>query len=109
MLPLRRAAPIYRSVSPQASPRAMVSSSGADCQRDAAAECTEKQNITEKQANSNKGEAAVAASPTDSRQVKQEERSEQEVRKRKAAGKPAVATSQSETVVDETARPGTDA
>ena len=54
----------------------MVSSSGADCQRDAAAESTAEQNIKEKQANSNKEEAAVAAAPTDPRKVKQEERPE---------------------------------
>ena len=81
MLPLRRAAQTFRSVSPHASPRAMVSSSGGDCERDAAAEHTAGQKVKQKQANSNKEEAAVAAAPTDPRKVKQEERPEKAARK----------------------------
>ena len=94
----------------------MVSSSGGDCERDAAAESTAEQKVKQKQANSNEEEAAVAAAPTDPRKVKQEElsekearkdkRSEQEVRKRKPA---VAATSQNQTVIDGTARPGMDA
>ena len=94
----------------------MVSSSCGDCDRDAAAERTVKQKINKEEANSNEEEAAVAAAPTDPRKVKQEERPEKEARKEKRSAKevrkrkPAVAaTSQSETVIDETARPSTDA
>ena len=54
----------------------MVSSSGGDCERDAAAESTTAQKDKQKQANSNKEEAAVAVAPTDPRKVKQDERSE---------------------------------
>ena len=61
----------------------MVSSSGADCQRDAAAESTAVQKIKAKQANSTKEEAAVASAPSGPRKVKQEERPEHEVRKEK--------------------------
>ena len=85
----------------------MVSSSGGDCDRDAGAESTAEQTVNKKQANSNKGEAAVAAAPSDPQKVQQEERpekearqeqrSEKEVRKRKPA---VAATSQSETVIE---------
>ena len=116
MLPLRRAAQLFRSVSPQASPRAMVSSSCGECDRDAAAESTAEQKVNKKQANSNQEEAAVAVAPSDPQKVKQEERPEKEARKETRSEhevrkrKPAVAaTSQSETVIDETARLGTDA
>ena len=77
---------------------------------------TAVQKINKKQANSNEEDAAVADAPTDPRKVKQEERPEKEARKEKRPEKevrnrkPAVAaTSQSETVIDETARLGTDA
>ena len=94
----------------------MVSSSGGDCDRDAGAEITTEQTVKKKQANSNKEEAAVAAAPSDPQKVPQEERPEKEARKEKRPEtevrkrRPAVAaTSQSETVIDETARLVTDA
>ena len=94
----------------------MVSSSGGDCDRDAGAEITAEQTVKKQQANSNKEEAAVAAAPSDPQKVQQEERPEKEARKEKRSEKevrkrkPAVAaTSQSETVIDEPARLGTDA
>ena len=85
----------------------MVSSSGGDCDRDAGAESTAEQTVKKQQANSNKEEAAVAAAPSDTQKVQQEERPEKEARKEKRSEKevrkrkPAVAaTSQSETVID---------
>ena len=84
----------------------MVSRSGANCPTDVAAECTMKQNETETQANPDKGEAAVAASPGDPK-VKEEKESKREVHQRKAEGKPAVAASHSKPEDDERARPDT--
>ena len=94
----------------------MVSSSGGDCHRDAAAESTVEEKVKQKQADSKQEEAAVAAAPSDQQKGKREKRpekeahekkrSEKEVRKRKPA---VAATSQTQTVIDGTARPGMDA
>ena len=83
---------------------------------DAGAESTAEQTVKKKRAVSKQEKAAVAAAPSDPQKVQQEERPEKEARKEKRSEKevrkrkPAVAaTSQSETVIDETARLGTDA
>ena len=83
---------------------------------DAGAESTAEQTVKKKRAVSKQEKAAVAAAPSDPRKVKQEERPEKEARKENRSEhevrkrKPAVAaTSQAETVINETARPGTDA
>ena len=94
----------------------MVSSSGGGCDRDVAAESTAEQTVKKKRAVSKQEKAAVAAAPSDPQKVKQGERPKQEARKERRSGeevrkrKPAVAaTSQTETVIDEMARPGMDA
>ena len=73
----------------------MVSRSGANCPTDAAAKSTMKQTKAETHAKPDKGEAAVAASPSDPK-VKEEKESKREVHQRKAERKPAVAASHSE-------------
>ena len=94
----------------------MVSSSGGDCDRDAATESTAEQKVNKKQEKFKQEEDAVAAAPSDQQKGKQEERPETEARKENRSGKevrkrkPAVAaTSQIQTVIDGKARRGMNA